>query len=109
MPTLKPEVTVRKFFTTLVEECTSLAFYHRLYISSIYIIVSKLIFLLILFQLFSKKALQHHPSVTQGKGASVFDLSKEIAFNVSLIYRSVEFSSTGADVARMYLDKYVTI
>lgn len=58
---------------------------------------------------FYKKALQHHPSVTQGKGASVFDLSKEIAFNVSLIYRSVEFSSTGADVARMYLDKYVTI
>jgi len=59
--------------------------------------------------IFSKKALQHKPSVTQGENAHVFDLSKEIAFNLSLIYRSADFSSSGTDIARMYLDKYITI
>ncbi|EFX88282.1 hypothetical protein DAPPUDRAFT_311610 [Daphnia pulex] len=58
---------------------------------------------------FYKKALQHKPSVTHGKNAHVFDLSKEIAFNLSLIYRSADFSNSGTDVARMYLDKYITI
>jgi general transcription factor 3C polypeptide 3 (transcription factor C subunit 4) len=58
---------------------------------------------------FSKKALQHKPSVTHGEKAHVFDLSKEIAFNLSLIYRSADFSNSGSDVARMYLDKYITI
>lgn len=58
---------------------------------------------------FYKKALQFKPSVTQGKHAHVFDLSREIAFNLSLIYRAADFSSSGFDVARMYLDKYITI
>jgi general transcription factor 3C polypeptide 3 (transcription factor C subunit 4) len=58
---------------------------------------------------FSKKALQHKPSITHGANAKVFDLSKEIAFNLSLIYRSNDFSSPSSDIARMYLDKYITI
>jgi general transcription factor 3C polypeptide 3 (transcription factor C subunit 4) len=63
---------------------------------------------------FSKKALQHKPSITHGANAKVFDLSREIAFNLSLIYRSNDFSANCSNpssdtVARMYLDKYITI
>ena len=63
---------------------------------------------------FSKKALQHKPSITHGANAKVFDLSREIAFNLSLIYRSNDFSAnfsnpSSDNVARMYLDKYITI
>lgn len=45
------------------------------------------------------------PSVTQGRHAHVFDLSREIAYNLSLIYRS----SGANDVARMYLNKYICL
>lgn len=61
------------------------------------------------FLFYSKKALQLKPSVTKGENTQVFDLSREIAFNLSLIYRSADFSGSSTDVARLYLDRYVTI
>lgn len=54
---------------------------------------------------FYEKALECKPSVTTGKHARVFDLSREIAYNLSLIYRV----SGAEDMARMYLYKYITI
>lgn len=58
---------------------------------------------------FYKKALQCPPSVTTGKYAHCFDLSREIAFNLSLIYRTADPSGLDVDVARMYIDKYITV
>ena len=55
-----------------------------------------------------KKALGCPPSVTKGKYAQVFDLSREVAFNLSLIYRAADPAGLEVDVARMYLDKYIT-
>ena len=52
-----------------------------------------------------EKALECRPSVTRGEHADVFDLSREIAYNLALVYRS----SGASDVARMYLYKYVRI
>jgi len=58
---------------------------------------------------FYLKAIKCPPSVTKGKHAHIFDLSREIAFNVSLIYRNSDLTGLDLDQARMYLDKYITI
>lgn len=58
---------------------------------------------------FYLKALKCPPSVTRGKNAYIFDLSREIAFNMSLIYRASDQTGLDVDIARMYLDKYITI
>jgi len=55
-----------------------------------------------------KKGLEMGPSIKQevGKeGHNMFDLSREIAFNMSLIYSS----SGNMDLARMYTEKYITV
>ena len=54
---------------------------------------------------FYEKALNCRPSVTTGTRAKIFDLSREIAFNLSLVYRA----SGSLDIARMYLYKYITM
>ena len=48
------------------------------------------------------------PSIKQEEGKeghNMFDLSREIAFNMSLIYSS----SGNMDLARMYTEKYITV
>jgi len=55
-----------------------------------------------------KKGLEMGPNIPQeaGKtGHNMFDLSREIAFNMSLIYSS----SGNLDLARMYTEKYITV
>jgi len=50
-----------------------------------------------------KKALECGPSVPKGGG--IFDLSREIAFNMSLIYQG----SGSMELARMYTEKYICV
>ena len=50
-----------------------------------------------------KKALELKPAV--GEEGGTFDLCKETAFNLSLIYQS----SGSHDLARMYIQKHVVI
>jgi len=55
-----------------------------------------------------KKGLEMGPSIQQEEGKeghNMFDLSREIAFNMSLIYSS----SGNMDLARMYTEKYITV
>jgi len=55
-----------------------------------------------------KKGLELGPSIKQdegGAGHNMFDLSREIAFNMALIYSS----SGNMDLARMYTEKYITV
>eukprot|EP00092_Neocalanus_flemingeri_P103950 GFUD01133072.1.p1 GENE.GFUD01133072.1~~GFUD01133072.1.p1 ORF type:complete len:926 (+),score=328.00 GFUD01133072.1:114-2891(+) len=55
-----------------------------------------------------KKGLEMGPSIKQEEGKdghNMFDLSREIAFNMSLIYSS----SGNMDLARMYTEKYITV
>jgi len=58
---------------------------------------------------FYERALKCPLSVTKGKHAASFDLSREIAFNLSLIYRAVDPAGLDIDVARMYINKYIVI
>ena len=51
------------------------------------------------------KALECQPSVTRSEHVGIFDLSREIAYNLSLAYRS----SGKPDKARKYLYKYIRI
>ena len=51
------------------------------------------------------QALSFQAAVRRGGHAHLFDLSREIAFNLSLVYRS----SGALDIARMYLYKYITV
>ena len=52
-----------------------------------------------------EKALACRSSVTKGPNDHIFDLSREIAFNLSLVYRA----SGSLDLARMYLYKYISV
>lgn len=52
---------------------------------------------------FYKRALDCKPSID----SPIYDMSREIAFNISLIYRTDKFYS--GDTAQFYLDKYITI
>ena len=55
-----------------------------------------------------KKGLEQGPSIGKEKDSghpNIFDLSKEIAFNMSLIYSS----SGNHQLARHYTEKYITV
>jgi len=54
-----------------------------------------------------KKALELGPSIPQEgeEGDSIFDLRREIAYNISIIYRS----SDSHDLARFYIEKYIVL
>ncbi len=54
-----------------------------------------------------KKALELGPSIPQEgeEGDNIFDLRREIAYNISIIYRS----SDSHDLARFYIEKYIVL
>ena len=55
-----------------------------------------------------KKGLEQGPSIEKEKDSghpNIFDLSKEIAFNMSLIYSS----SGNYQLARHYTEKYISV
>ena len=51
-----------------------------------------------------KQGLELGPSV--GENGSMFDLSREIAFNMSLIYQQ---GAGNMHLARMYTEKYISV
>lgn len=52
-----------------------------------------------------KKALEYEPAVLDPEERDVFDLRREIAFNLSLIY----MTGNSVEMAKFYIDKYCTV